>query len=408
MTTGDSETGPQQQRPQEKRPAPGVSRRGFLLGSGAGVGVGAAASAVLWRPWVTGDPTAESPGRASGSAEAGRPVDSRGRHQAGVDRPQTPQANALFVIADVPKTSSTEVFEMLANLGEGIDSLTDPKGHLTEVLPDDPGDLVITVGIGPQLVSLIDPDLPGAEPLPEFGSDTELEISGGDVLLALYATDVTVLHSAAMHLLDLVPDASVRWVQAGHRGPGEGTVARNPFGYHDGVVVPRTDEELAENVWIQGGPAAGGTVCVLRRMSLDVSAFRALGPGAQDAVFGRHRDDGRPMSGGSPTDEVDLTARTETGDLTIPLRAHARAAHPSFTGSPLMLRRSYGFAEPDTLEEGMVFVCFQNDLEAFVRTQHRMDETDDLMNFVTTTASASFLILPGRTGDQPLGSSLRS
>lgn len=404
MSSGGSETSPE-----EKRRASGVSRRGFLLGSGAGVGVGAAAATALWRPWAAGDPTSGSPGREAGSAETANPVASHGQYQAGVDRPKTPQQNALFVIVDSPSTSSEEALKMLAHLGEAIDSLTDPESHPADVLPNGPGDLVITVGIGPQLVSLIDPDLPGAEPLPGFSSDTDLDpgLSGGDVLLALYASDVTVLQSAAIHLLDLVPDASVRWSQAGHRGPGEGTVARNPFGYHDGVVVPRTDEELAKNVWIQDGPAAGGTVCVLRRLSLDTAAFRALGSEAQDAVFGRHRADGRPMSGGSTTDEVDLTARTETGDLVIPLRAHARAAHPSFTGSPLMLRRSYAFAEPDSLEEGMVFVCFQNDLDAFVRTQHRMDETDDLMNFVTTTASASFLILPGRSGDEPLGSSLR-
>src|SRR5690606_8931839 len=105
------------------------------------------------------------------------------------------------------------------------------------------------------------------------------------------------------------------------------------------------------------------------------------------------------------TDAGDLTAKTPTGEYLIPLHSHLRAAHPSFTGSALMLRRGYGYANPlgadDAPDEGLLFMCFQNDLDVYIRTQHRLDETDDLMAFSTTTASASFLIVPGRTGDAP-------
>ena len=79
-----------------------------------------------------------------------------------------------------------------------------------------------------------------------------------------------------------------------------------------------------------------------------------------------------------------------------------------------MLRRGYAFAnglveQPDgTLidDQGLVFICFQNNLETFVRTQLRMDELDDLLEYTSATASATFLILPGFSATTPLGASL--
>ena len=79
-----------------------------------------------------------------------------------------------------------------------------------------------------------------------------------------------------------------------------------------------------------------------------------------------------------------------------------------------MLRRGYGYANGptetsagDTVDDqGLLFICFQRELADFVRTQQRMDETDDLMGYATPVSSASFLILPGFTATEPLGSTL--
>ena len=70
-----------------------------------------------------------------------------------------------------------------------------------------------------------------------------------------------------------------------------------------------------------------------------------------------------------------------------------------------MLRRSYGY-ENSTADQGLLFVCFQRDLATFVRTQQRLDEVDELMRFATTTASGSFLVLPGFDHRRPLGATL--
>lgn len=386
--------------------APGVTRRGLLWGGGIGLGLGAvggALAAASARPRTSPDPAA-SP------TPQGRVV-ARGIHQAGIARPATPQKNTVVVVADVPSPiGASEVRGALEALGSAVDRLTD--GADAAVLPDGPGDLTITVGVGPRWVSMLDPQLPGASGLPVFASDGPLNpgLSGGDLLLSVCGSDAGVLHAVAAALLDAVPAAVRRWSQTGVRGAGEGTIVRNPLGYHDGIVVPRTDAELDANVWITDGPAAGGTIAVVRRLRLDVARFRGESAERQDAIVGRRRADGVPLSGGGPTDAVDLRAKTPEGDYLVPARSHARAAHPSFTDSALMLRRGYAYSNATAggtdADDGLLFVCFQRELETFVRTQHRLDEVDDLMTYATVTASASFLVLPGRTTDGTWGSAL--
>ena len=391
-------------------PPRGISRRALLLGGG-GLGLGVVATAVAVSTAQT--PSAE-PAPVTPSASEGAPVPAHGAQQAGIARPATPQRNGLVVVADLGAHQSSDpdaaaVLAALAAAGDAVDACTDPERFDPVVLPDGPGDVTVTIGLGPRLVRAIDPTLPGADDLPMFRSDDGLaaETTGGDLLIAVYASDAAALHPVADHVLAAIPGARRRWAQQGVRGSGTGTVVRNPLGYHDGIVVPHTEDELAESVWVSSGAAAGGTVAVIRRLQLDIAGFAALAPGAQDAVIGRERASGAPLSGGSRDDQVDLGAKTPEGEYLIPARAHARAAHPSFTGSPLMLRRGYAFsnAGPER-DDGLLFVCFQNDLQTFARTQHRLDETDDLMAFARTTASASFLIPPGRVDGAPLGASL--
>lgn len=388
-------------------PSAGITRRSLLWGGGIGLGGAALGAAGGWALAQTAPPVPET-----AAAAVPATVPSRGRTQAGIARPATPQRNGLVVVADVPETATAaEVLAMLAALGDRIDALTDPAATERVVLPDGPGDLTITVGIGPRLVSAIDASLPGAAELPRFASDAPLaeQMRGGDLLVAAYASDAGALHACIADVMAAVPGAVRRWTQPCVRGAGEGTIVRNPFGYHDGIIVPHGDDALDENVWIADGPAAGGTIAVIRRLRLDTTGFAALPGQRQDAVVGRVRATGAPLSGGGPISEADLTAKSPDGSYLVPSRSHVRAAHPSFTGSRLMLRRGYAYSNAagpgDAADDGLLFICFQRELDDFSRTQHRLDETDDLMGFATPTASASFLIVPGRT-DGALGASL--
>ena len=394
----------------------GVSRREALL-TGGGIALGAAGAILLPRV-VGGSPAAHDSGETV-PAPATSPVDPTGTHQAGIDRPETPQQHALVAVLDFADRGgpglAAGLRDRLAALSAAILAIAGHDGP-SAVAPDGAGDLVVTVGLGSALVAAIDRGLPGASGLPLFSGDDAIAPgrAGGDALVALYASNPAVLSPALAAARAALGGPAVRWQQLGFRAPGTGTVARNPLGYHDGVVVPRGSAQLDRNVWIPDGPAAGGTVCVVRHLRLDVERFEAQQPGRQDEVIGRHKSDGSPLSGGGPLDDVDLGAKTDSGRLLTPPRSHARAAHPSFTGSNLMLRRGYAYANGPIAtpagavvdDQGLMFICFQRHLDDFVRTQRRLDEVDDLMPFATPVSTGAFLVLPGFDSKRPLGQSL--
>lgn len=367
-----------------------VSRRGLLFGTGIGVIAGAAAG-------IGGALTVGAVADPEGPE--GTPVAASGVHQAGVARPALPQAHCLVAVADLDRAALTQTLDALTR---EIRALT--AGERPEVTLDGPGDLTVTVGLGARAVAALDPALADTVVLPAFAGDDALDpaMRGGDILLSVNATDPIVLEPVLRHLQRVVGGWRLRWSEFGYQGTRDGNVGRNPFGYHDGIAVPRGAADLDANVWISEGPLAGGTVCVIRRFQLDTAAFGALPLEEQDAAIGRHRQDGSPLSGGSRDDDVDLSAKSPDGTPLIPPHAHARAAHPSFTGSDLMLRRSYSY-RASAIDHGHLFISFQRDIATFSRTQLRLDETDALMAFATPTATAAFAILPGFTGSRSLG-----
>ncbi len=380
----------------EAEPSRGLSRRALLTG-GAGLVVGAAATAGVFAATGRND----EPVTAAVSAT--------GTHQAGIARPAVPQAHAVVAVFDTPTLTRDGLQTLLATLGATIAELT-AEGHTSRLLPEGAVALTVQVGIGPRLLALLDPQLAPLATLPAFATDATVQVHGGDVLLIASAAEPAV-PGAVIDALALASSAGrssplePRWAQPGFRGAPRGSAARNPFGYHDGIIGPTTSPQLDDGVWIGDGPLAGGTVCAVRRFRLDIAGFHAQDPTVQDAVFGRRQSDGQPLSGGDAFGDVDLTAKSPDGQYLVPARAHARAAHPSFIGAPLMLRRSYSYAN-DADDRGVVFVSYQNDVSTFSRTLQRMEETDDLLGFATATASGAFAVLPGFTADRPLGATL--
>lgn len=367
---------------------PRVTRREAILGlssvaAGAAIGAAAGVGAAL-----TIQPEGATP-------ERGKPVEPSGPHQAGIARPLNPQRSSLTVVIDV----DTAAEEWLGDVGAVIRELVAARTpRVAALLPDGAGDLTVLIGLGSRVSA--DAAAVLGKGLPQFAQDEGIAARDrdGDVMIQACASDPSILDIAVADVAAAIPGARIRWAQRGFRPPGDSGIVRNPIGFLDGIIVPRGGAALSENVWIDSGPFAGGTVCVLRRLRLDTAGFRTLQVEAQEAVIGRRRSDGAPLTGGSTTDEVDLRAKTPEGEFVTPARSHARAAHPSFSGSDLMLRRGYAFdngigeAGPDA---GLLFVCFQRSLRTFVATQQRLDEVDDLMRWVTPTASAAFAIVPG-------------
>ncbi|WGX97367.1 Dyp-type peroxidase domain-containing protein [Nocardioides sp. L-11A] len=394
---------------EERRPA--TTRRRLLAGSAAGLAVGGAGG--LW----AGSRTADDAGTTPDASADGRgvPVAATGNRQAGVDRPATPPRQLSFVVLGEPagtRLDRAAVAALLAGLGEEIRALT-AAGTPDPRMPDGPGNLTVQVGIGAAWADLAAPGLGDRVRLPAFrGSDALPDhLRDGDLVLAVAADDPALPD----HVVDLLlagltgPEGlRVRWVQRAFRSPGEGAVVRNPLGFRDGIVQPADAAAMDEGVWLADGPAAGGTIGVVRRFALAAAAFGALDADARAAVIGR-RADGTPLSGGDPDGEVDLTAKTPHGEYLVPADSHARAAHPSFTGSPLMARRSYAIridGDGTAPQPGLLFWSFQNDVRIFARTQQRMDRVDRLMDFATPTAELGYLVLPGFTADRALGAGL--
>ncbi|AHH95774.1 Dyp-type peroxidase family [Kutzneria albida DSM 43870] len=330
-----------------------------------------------------------------------------GRYQAGITLPQSAQPNLLAVVADLG--DGVAVGPLLAELGETIRALT--AGTDARLLGLPPGDLTVTVGVGPRLVRMVDPALPGAADLPQFSREQIApQARGGDLLIQICAGDALVVPIVAAALLDQAGDRMhERWRQSGRRGStiptGQGlTAPRNVFGFVDGIVGPHTTAEQQQDLWLAGpAPVAGGTIAVLRRMELDLPRFARLSVADQEAVFGRRRATGIPLSGGTIASDADLGAKTPDGRYHIPADAHIRRAHSNVVGVGLMLRRSYSIDEP---APGLLFISFQNDIRTFTSTLTRMDNLDALLPFTTTTASATFLVLPGFDQQHPLGATL--
>ncbi|CDR08315.1 Dyp-type peroxidase [Streptomyces iranensis] len=375
------------------------SRRTFLGATGTVTAVGLSA----------GCQSSSAPPDRDDAPAPTPPVSPTGRYQAGITLPQPAQRNLLAVVADLVDVRAAAVRPLLAELGEVIRTLT--AGTDARLMGLEPGDLTVTVGVGPRLVREVDPALPGAKDLPRFSRERiASRARGGDLLIQICAGDALVVPVVAAALLERAGDRiRERWRQSGVRGANvpvaEGRAApRNLFGFVDGIVGPHTKAEQRRHLWL-AGPArvADGTLAVLRRMELDLPRFAKLSVAEQEAVFGRRRATGVPLSGGTIASGPDLGAKTPDGRYLVPVDAHARRAHSNAVGVGLMLRRSYSIDGP---APGLLFISFQNDIRTFTNTLTSMDNSDALLEFTTTTASATFLILSGFDEQDRLGSRL--
>ncbi|CAI0758684.1 iron uptake transporter deferrochelatase/peroxidase subunit [Serratia ficaria] len=350
-----------------------------------------------------------------------------GRHQAGVLTPQ--QAAMMLVAFDVLATNRQDLERLFRLLTDRIAFLTrggrapevDPKlppldsGIMgPEIYPDN---LTITVSVG---TSLFDErfGLQAQKPLrlqkmTRFPNDSlDANLCHGDLLLQICAnTNETVIH-ALRDIIKHSPDLlSVRWKREGFisahaaRSKGKETPI-NLLGFKDGTANPKTDDRALMDrvVWVGAGAgepawAVGGSYQAARIIRFHVEFWDRTPLQEQQTIFGREKHSGAPLGMKREHDEPDYE-RDPEGKL-IPMDAHIRLANPrtAESQSNLLLRRGYsysiGVSNAGQLEMGLLFVCYQADLEqGFLTVQKRLNG-EALEEYIKPIGGGYFFVLPG-------------
>ena len=401
----------------------GLSRRGFLGLVGAGA-AGAAATGVA----VSRRDEAE----ATPVAAAAHPF--HGAHQAGILTPA--QDRLHFAAFDLTVDRRAELIALLKAWTVAAARMTagEPAGTYGPVSgpydapPDDTGEamdlppagLTLTFGFGPTLFRTAEgrdrfglaDQRPAALPdLPLFpGDDLDPERSGGDLCVQACADDPQVAVHAVRNLARIAfGAATVRWSQLGFGRTSSTSTAqqtpRNLFGFKDGTAnVKAEDADAAQQVWAQpgDGPAwmTGGSYLVARRIRMTIETWDRTSLREQEAVTGRTKAEGAPLSGGTEFTDPDFAVAGRDGTPLIPVDSHVALAHPTNFGNVRMLRRGYNFVDGSDplgrLDAGLFFLAYQRDIRtAFLPVQSALARSDTMREYLRHVASASFAVPPG-------------
>lgn len=409
-----------------------LSRRRLLGTAGAAGGAGlafGAAGGVLGHA-VAGTPAPEAALSTVGSTA----VDFHGPHQAGIVTP--PQAHGHLVAFDLaPGTGRAGAAALLRRWSRTAGELT--RGNFTAgadggtgaALDAGPSSLTVTIGFGRSFferTGLVARRPEALAPLPDFSADAlDPDRSGGDLWIQIGADDALVAFDALRTLQrDAAAESSggarVRWQMTGfNRTPGATArpmPARNLMGQVDGTNNPDpADPDFAGHVFVPpgGDPAwmSGGSYAVVRRIRMLLDAWEGHSVADQEAVIGRRKTDGAPLSGGGLGTPADLGRRDGEGGLLIPARAHIRVAAPETNGGATMLRRSFsyhdGLRADGAPDAGLLFVCWQAHPDrGFVPVQRKLDRGDALSRFLRHEASALFAVPPGAGEGEYVGQRL--
>jgi len=410
-----------------------LSRRAFLGTAALGTVVvgGAAAGGIRLASAARGD------GESVASPEPVTPRGFRGLHQIGVL--ERPRPHGLIVAFDSVAADRRALQGTFLALSEELDSLLSGRvpPETTSALPppdsgvleevSEPG-LMATVSVGASLFDdrygLADRKPRELTTMPFLANDRlDPARSHGDVLLALQGKEPDVcVHALRRVIRRTQSGLVVKWMQDTFTRPdaipkvGQ-TQSRNLLGFKDGTANPDAGDEALMNtlVWTSTGDTAltaparepdwtvGGTYQVVRIIRMLVERWDRAALEEQEAIFGRRKVSGAPLSG---EHESDLPVYTNDPQGTVtPLNAHIRLANPRTpqTAPSRILRRGYnydrGVDEAGDLDMGLIFTCYQQDLQRQFEAVQKRLINEPLTDYIIPFGGGYFLALPGVTVD---------
>lgn len=354
---------------------------------------------------------------------AGDEVPFYGLHQAGIATPS--QDRMVFAAFDLTSSDVAAVRSMLdtwtaaavamtsgQQVGDNEKHPLSPPDDTGEAVGLPPSQLTVTIGFGP---SFFDDRLGLSElkpskltKLPHFAGDQLNDRkSDGDICIQACANDPQVAFHAVRNLTRLGRGTvATRWVQLGFGKTSSTSTAqatpRNLLGFKDGTNNIKSEDSSAMDEFVWVGDEAdqpwmqGGSYLVARRINMRIETWDRDSLQDQEAVFGRYKLSGAPLTGKAEFDPVDLGAKDASGDDVIPALAHIRLAAPSNHEGKRILRRGYSFSDGidptlETFDAGLFFICYQNDPESqFIAIQKSLAGHDALNEYIVHTGSAIF------------------
>jgi deferrochelatase/peroxidase EfeB len=408
-----------------------LTRSATLIGTG---GLGAFAGAVAEAASHANAPaqSASEQSRQTLANELATRVAFDAEHQAGILT--RAQAQATFVALDSIAPDRSTLVAALRDLSIRARSLTQGDTVGAEELDDPPPDsgilgpinapdeLTVTIAFGASLfdgrygLQALRPR--GLERMPNFAHDNlDPTRSHGDLLLSVCAGQRdTVVHTVRELMRSVVGHLTPRWsidgFQSAKRGPTPANHPRNLFAFRDGTANPDVNDAslMDELIWVPPAPrsseepswTAGGTYQVVRTIRMHVEFWDRVGMFEQQRMIGRYRVSGAPLGG---TNEFqDPRYDLDPEGKRIPLIAHIRLANPRTpqTADQRILRRGYnydrGIDEAGNLDQGLVFVAFNQDIQRqFATIQKRLEE-EEMVDYITPVGGGYFFAPRGARG----------
>ncbi|MGB9307995.1 MAG: iron uptake transporter deferrochelatase/peroxidase subunit [Mycobacterium sp.] len=287
-----------------------------------------------------------------------------------------------------------------------------------------PASLTVTVGLGPSVFGdrfglaarrpAVFSELPALN-----GDNLDPRLHGGDLSVQACADDPQVCYHATRNLTRLGRNIiSPFWQVLGFgrasAGPGQRT-PRNLMGFKDGTRNVSTDAQYSRFVWVDNGDQPwmnGGTYQVVRKIRMLLETWDSDRIGQQQQIFGRTKQEGAPLSGGTEFDTPNFTTKAPDGTPLIDPRSHIGLAARENNDGIMIRRRAYNYTDgldaTGQLNAGLLFLSYQNDPANFIRLQNRLGANDLLNEYIRHIGSAIFAIPPAPAEGHYIGQALFS